>query len=49
MTSIGFISGTDEILKASYPLFQHDGVAALKLSEKSPVSHALSGMDLSGG
>jgi len=49
MTAIGYISDTEEIVKASWSLFQHDGVAAFKSSEKSPVPPALSAKDLPGG
>jgi len=49
MTPIGYISDTEEIVKASWSIFQHDGVAAFKLSEKSPVPPALSAKDLPGG
>jgi len=34
MTTVGHISVTKEIVKASWTLFQHDGVAAFKLSER---------------
>jgi len=37
MTAIWYILHTEEIVKASWSLFQHDGAAAFKLSEKSPV------------
>jgi hypothetical protein len=49
MTAVGFISDTEEIVKASWLLFQHDGAAAFKLSETSPVPLALSAKDLPGG
>jgi hypothetical protein len=49
MTAVGYISDTNQIVKASWSLFQHDGLAAFKLSEKSPVPPALSGKDLPGG
>jgi hypothetical protein len=49
MTPIEYISDTKEIIKASWSLFHHDGAAALKLSEKSPVPPALSAKDLAGG
>ena len=48
MTAVGYIPDTDEIVKASWSHFQHDGGAALKLSEKSPVPPALSAKDLPG-
>jgi len=31
MTAVGYISDTEEIVKASWSLFQHDGAAAFKL------------------
>jgi hypothetical protein len=49
MSAVRCISDTEEIVKASWSLFQHDGVAAFKLSEKSPVSAAWSAMVLPGG
>jgi len=48
-TSVGYISDTEEIIKASWSNFHHDGAAAFKLSEKSPVPPALSAKDLPGG
>jgi hypothetical protein len=49
MTAIGYISDTEEIVKAFRPPLQHDGAAAFKLSERSPVPPALSAKDLPGG
>jgi len=49
MTAVGYISDTEEIVKASWSNFQPDGEAAFKLSEKSPVPPALSAKDLAGG
>jgi len=49
MTAVGYISDTEEIVKASWSLFQHDGAAAFKLSERSPLPPALSVKDLPGG
>jgi hypothetical protein len=49
MTAVGYISDTEEIVKASCSLFQHDGAAAFKLSERSPVPPVLSANDLPGG
>jgi len=49
MTAMGYISDTEEIVKASWSLFQHDGAAAFKLSERSPLPPALSAKDLPGG
>ena len=34
MTAVGYISDTEESVKASWSLFQHDGAAAFKLSER---------------
>ena len=34
MTAVGYISDTEEIFKASWSLFQLDGPAAFKLSER---------------
>jgi len=49
MTALGYISDTEEIVKASWSNFHHDGVTAFKLSETSPVPPALSAKDLPGG
>ena len=49
MTAIGYISDTEEIVKASWSLFQHDDAAAFKLSESSPLRPPLSTKDLPGG
>jgi len=46
ITPVGYISDTEEIVKASWSLFQHDGVAAFKWSERSPLPPALSPKDL---
>jgi len=46
MTAVGYISDTEEIIKASWSLSQHDGAAAFKLSERSPLPPALSAKDL---
>jgi hypothetical protein len=48
MTAMGYISNTEEIVKASWLLFQHDGAAAFKLSERTPLPPPLSTKDLSG-
>jgi len=48
MTAVGYISDTEEIIKASRSNFQHDVVAAFKLSERSPLPPALSPKDLPG-
>jgi hypothetical protein len=49
ITAVEYISDTEEIVKASWSLFQHDGAAAFKLSEKSHVQPVLSAKDLPGG
>jgi len=49
MTAVGYISDTDEIIKAFWSNFQHDGAAAYKLSARSPLPKALSAKDLPGG
>jgi hypothetical protein len=49
MTAMGYISDTEEIIKASWSLFQHDGAAAFTLSERSPLLPPLSANDLPGG
>jgi len=49
MTAVGYISDTEEIVKASWSLFQHDGLAAFKLSERSPLPPALFVNDFPGG
>jgi hypothetical protein len=48
MTTAGYMSNTEELVKASCPLFQDDGVAAYKLSVRSPLPPALSTLDLPG-
>ena len=45
-TAVRFISDTEQIVKASWSLFQHDGAAAFTLSESSPSPPALSAKDL---
>ena len=49
MTAVGYISDTEEIIKASWSIFQHDGASAFKLSERSPLPSALFAKDLPGG
>jgi len=49
MTAVGYISDMEEIIKASWSYFQHDGAAAFKLSERSPLPPPLSSKDLPGG
>ena len=49
MTAMGFISDTEEIVKASWSLFQPDGAASFKLSERSLLPPPFSTKDLPGG
>ena len=49
MTAVGYIPDTEEIIKASWSLFQQDGAAAFTLSERSPLPPAWSAKDLPGG
>jgi len=49
MTAIGYISDTEEIIKASWSNCQQDGAAAFKLLERSPLPPGLSPKDLPGG
>jgi hypothetical protein len=49
ITALGYISDTEEIVKASWSLFQHDGAAAFKLAEWSPLPPPFSVKDLPGG
>jgi len=48
MTAVEYISDMEEIVKASWSLFQHDGAAAFKLSERSPLPPALSAKEVPG-
>jgi hypothetical protein len=49
MTAVGYILDTEEIVEASWSLFQHDVAAAFLLSERSPLPPAVSAKDLPGG
>jgi len=49
MTAMGYIPHTEVIVKESWSNFQHDGTAAFKMSEKTPVPPAVSAKDLPGG
>jgi len=49
MAAVGYISDAEEIFKASWLLFQHDGVAAFKFSERSPLPPNWAAKDLHGG
>ena len=49
MTTVGYVLDTEDIIKASWSLSQHDGAAPFKLSERSPFPPPLSAKDLPGG
>jgi len=49
MTAVGNIRDTEEIIKASWSYFQHDGAAAFELLQRSPLPPALSAKYLPGG
>jgi len=49
LTAVRYILDTEEIVKASWSPFQHDGAAAFKLCERSPLPPPLPGKDLPGG
>jgi hypothetical protein len=49
MSAIGYVSDTEEIVKPSWSLFQYDGAAPFKLSERPSLPPALSAKDLPGG
>jgi len=49
MPAVGYFSDTEEILKAFWLNFQHNGVAACILSERSSLPPTLSAMILPGG
>jgi hypothetical protein len=49
MSTVGYIWDTEEIVTASWSLFQHDRAAAFKLSERSALPPDLSAKDLPGG
>jgi len=49
ITAVGYISDTEEIVRSSWLVFQHDGLAAFKLSGRSPLPPPLSAKDLPGG
>jgi hypothetical protein len=48
MPAVGYISDPGEIIKASWSILQHDGVASFKLAETSPLPPAVSPKDLPG-
>jgi hypothetical protein len=47
-TAGGYISDQEKVVKASYSLFQQDGVAVYGLSKRSPLPPPMSGKDLTG-
>jgi len=49
MPALGYILNTEETSNASWSLFQLDGAAAFKLSERYPLPPPLSAKDLPGG
>jgi len=49
MTAIEYILDPEGMVKASRSLFQHDGAAAFKLSERSPLPPPSAAKDLPGG
>jgi len=49
MTAVEFISDTEVIITTFWSHVQHDGTAAFKLSERSPLPPTLSSNDLPGG
>jgi hypothetical protein len=49
ITAVGYISDPEELVKSSWSLFQHDGAAVFKLSERSPWPPAVPAKDLPGG
>ena len=49
MMVVGLISEVEEIVKASWSSFQHDGAAAFKWSERSPLPPPSSSKALPGG
>jgi hypothetical protein len=48
MTTVGYISDTEEVIKESWSNIQHDSAATFKLSERSHVPTALSAKNLLG-
>jgi len=49
ITAVGYISDTEDSIRASWSNFQHEGAAALKLSERSSLPPGLSAKELAGG
>jgi hypothetical protein len=48
MTAVRYISDFEVIAKASFSLFEHNGVAAFKSTERSPLPPASTATDLPG-
>jgi hypothetical protein len=49
MTAVGYISDTEDIVKVSWLVFQHDGAAAFKLAERPALPPPLSAKYLPAG
>jgi len=49
MTAVGYISDTEEIVKALWSHCKQDGLAAFNLSERSPLPPALAAQNVPGG
>jgi len=49
MTTMGYISDTEEIVNALWSLFQYEGATAFKFSGRSPLPPPLCAKDLPGG
>ena len=49
MTAVGYIPDPEEVVKASWSHFQHDGAAAFTLSERSPLPPPMFAKDVPGG
>jgi hypothetical protein len=49
MTAMGYILDMEEMIKSIRSLFQHDGVAAFELTERSPLPPAWSAKHILGG
>jgi hypothetical protein len=49
ITAVGYISDMEEIVKASWSLFQHECAAAFKLSDRSTLLSVFSAKDRPGG
>jgi len=49
MAAVEYFSDTEDVIKASWSTFQHDGAAAFELSQRSQLPPALSAKDFPGG